>query len=99
MCGPGWQGMNVALKAKILEVLQSQYLLTLATIRPDGYPQATILIYVSDGLTLHFCDGRVFAEGRKHKAEQQGFSSHCERDRGFLQALWLVHVWCRGKDS
>jgi general stress protein 26 len=46
--------MNIALKAKILEVLQSQHLMTLATIRPDGYPQATTLNYVNDGLTLHF---------------------------------------------
>jgi uncharacterized protein YhbP (UPF0306 family) len=46
--------MDEALKAKILKVLQSQHLMTLATIRPDGYPQATILNYIADGLTLYF---------------------------------------------
>lgn len=46
--------MNEALRAKILEVLRSQHLMTLATIRPDGYPHATIVNYIHDGLTLYF---------------------------------------------
>jgi len=46
--------MNEALKARTIEILQSQHLMTLATIRPDGYPQATILNYINDGLTLYF---------------------------------------------
>jgi uncharacterized protein YhbP (UPF0306 family) len=52
--GPPWQDMDEALRAKILEVLQSQHLMTLATIRPDGYPQATIVNYINDDLTLYF---------------------------------------------
>src|SRR6516162_10458115 len=28
--------------------------MTIATIRPDGYPQATTVSYVSDGLTIYF---------------------------------------------
>jgi len=46
--------MDEALRVNILDVLQSQHLMTLATIRPDGYPQATILNYMNDGLTLYF---------------------------------------------
>lgn len=46
--------MDEALRSKILEVLQRQHLMTLATIRPDGYPQATILNYIHDDLTLYF---------------------------------------------
>ena len=46
--------MDEALEAKILKVLQSQHLMTLATVRPDGYPQATIVNYIADGLTLYF---------------------------------------------
>lgn len=52
--GFGRLGMDEALKAKILGVLQSQHLMTLATIRPDGYPQATIVNYIHDDLTLYF---------------------------------------------
>jgi len=46
--------MNEALKARILKVLQSQHLMALATVRPDGYPQATMVNYINDGLTLYF---------------------------------------------
>ena len=46
--------MDEVLKAKILGVLQSQHLMTLATIRPDGYPQATILNYIADDFALYF---------------------------------------------
>lgn len=46
--------MDEALKAKILDVLRSQHVMTLATIRPDGFPQATIVNYVHDDLTLYF---------------------------------------------
>jgi len=50
----GSLGMDDALKARILEVLRSHHVMTLATIRADGYPQATIVNYVHDGLTLYF---------------------------------------------
>ena len=46
--------MDEALKAKILDVLRSQQVMALATIRPDGFPQATIVNYVHDDLTLYF---------------------------------------------
>jgi nitroimidazol reductase NimA-like FMN-containing flavoprotein (pyridoxamine 5'-phosphate oxidase superfamily) len=46
--------MDEALRSKILEVLQRQHLMTLATIRPDGYPQATTVNYINDDLTLYF---------------------------------------------
>jgi len=46
--------MDEALRSKILEVLQRHHTMTLATIRPDGYPQATTVNYVHDDLTLYF---------------------------------------------
>jgi nitroimidazol reductase NimA-like FMN-containing flavoprotein (pyridoxamine 5'-phosphate oxidase superfamily) len=36
----------------ILEILSSGREMSLATVRPDGYPQATVLNYASDGLAL-----------------------------------------------
>ena len=33
--------------------------LTLATVRPDGYPQATTVSYVSDGLSVYFGCGET----------------------------------------
>jgi nitroimidazol reductase NimA-like FMN-containing flavoprotein (pyridoxamine 5'-phosphate oxidase superfamily) len=46
--------LDEALKQKILDVLQSQYLMAIATVRPDGFPQTTWVNYVNDGLTLYF---------------------------------------------
>ena len=40
------------LKSKILELLDQHQLMTLATNRPDGWPQATTVGYVNDGLTI-----------------------------------------------
>jgi len=39
-------------RARILDVLRQGRDMTLATIRPDGYPQATTVSYVHDGLTI-----------------------------------------------
>ena len=46
--------MDKAPKSKILEVLQSHHTMALATIRPDGYPQATTVYYIHDEFTLYF---------------------------------------------
>jgi nitroimidazol reductase NimA-like FMN-containing flavoprotein (pyridoxamine 5'-phosphate oxidase superfamily) len=46
--------MDEALKAKILDVLEGQHLMALATVRSDGYPQATMVNYIHDGLRLYF---------------------------------------------
>ena len=37
----------------VLELIAKVNDLTLATVRPDGYPQATTVSYASDGLTLY----------------------------------------------
>ena len=46
--------MDEALRSKILDVLQRQHLMTLATIRPDGYPQATTVNYINEDFILYF---------------------------------------------
>jgi Pyridoxamine 5'-phosphate oxidase len=46
--------MDDASKSKILELLDQHRLVTVATNRPDGWPQATTVGYVNDGLTIYF---------------------------------------------
>ena len=46
--------MDEALRSRILEVLRRQHIMTIATIRPDGYPQATTVNYIHDDLILYF---------------------------------------------
>jgi nitroimidazol reductase NimA-like FMN-containing flavoprotein (pyridoxamine 5'-phosphate oxidase superfamily) len=43
-----------ALRSRILDVLEHCDDITIATIRPDGYPQATTVSYVSDGMNIYF---------------------------------------------
>jgi general stress protein 26 len=42
------------LHAKILDLLARHDNMTIATVRPDGYPQATTVGYASDGLAIYF---------------------------------------------
>ena len=49
--------MDDAIKAKILALLDQHRIMTIATLRPDGWPQATTVSYVNEGLTLYFLCG------------------------------------------
>jgi len=46
--------MDPGLREEILSILKGAGEMTIATIRPDGYPQATTVNYVSDGLVIYF---------------------------------------------
>src|SRR5512141_999518 len=50
--------MDDAIRQKILTILEQHRIMTIATLRPDGWPQATTVGYASDGLTLYFLCGR-----------------------------------------
>jgi len=49
--------MDEELRQKILTLLDQHRIMTLATLRPDGWPQATTVGYANDGLTLYFLCG------------------------------------------
>jgi len=46
--------MNQEIKEKILALLDQHRIMTVATVRADGWPQATTVGYVNEGLTLYF---------------------------------------------
>jgi general stress protein 26 len=46
--------MDSAALKKILAILEGASEMTIATVRPDGFPQATTVSYVHDGLTVYF---------------------------------------------
>ena len=50
--------MDPTLRSKILRLLDEHRIMSLATLRPDGWPQATTVGYVSEGLRLYFMCGR-----------------------------------------
>jgi general stress protein 26 len=46
--------MKDAVREKITDILARCQDLTIATVRPDGAPQATVVSYVHDGLLIYF---------------------------------------------
>jgi|SRR5262249_4701984 nitroimidazol reductase NimA-like FMN-containing flavoprotein (pyridoxamine 5'-phosphate oxidase superfamily) len=49
--------MDEEIKKTILKLLEQHRIMTLATLRPDGWPQATTVGYANEGLTLYFLCG------------------------------------------
>ena len=49
--------MDESIRRKILGVLDAHRIMTIATLRADGWPQATTVGYVNDGLSLYFLCG------------------------------------------
>ena len=50
--------IDPALKDRILGLLAAHRIMSIATLRPDGWPQATTVGYAHEGLTLYFLCGR-----------------------------------------
>ena len=49
--------MDAELRTKILTLLDQHRIMTVATLRPDGWPQATTVGYVNEGMVLYFLCG------------------------------------------
>jgi hypothetical protein len=56
--------MSSSLRPEIIAVLDAGQDLTLATVRPDGWPQATTVSYASEGLAIY-----VGTDARAQKAD------------------------------
>jgi nitroimidazol reductase NimA-like FMN-containing flavoprotein (pyridoxamine 5'-phosphate oxidase superfamily) len=46
--------MDPSLKQEVVSILDEANDMTIATVREDGYPQATTVSYVNEGLTIYF---------------------------------------------
>jgi len=49
--------MDEEIRQKILALLDQHRIMTIATLRLDGWPQATTVGYANEGLTLYFLCG------------------------------------------
>jgi general stress protein 26 len=50
--------MDKKMESFVLDIMKDHNILTLATLREDGYPQATTVTYVNDGQTIYFVTAR-----------------------------------------
>jgi hypothetical protein len=77
--------MDDTLKSKILELLDQHRLMTVATNRPDGWPQATTVGYVNERADALFLMQSSKPKSGKPRAGWQGFTDHrsrCHRPNG-----------------
>lgn len=49
--------MDAELRTKILSLLDEHRIMSIATLRPDGWPQVTTVGYANKGMTLYFLCG------------------------------------------
>ncbi len=49
--------MDELIRRTIQELLDAHRIMTIATLRPDGWPQATTVGYVNEGLSIYFLCG------------------------------------------
>ena len=78
--------MEDAIKRKILALLDQHRIMTVATLRPDGWPQATTVGYVNEGLTLWFLCG-LDSQKAKNLARDDRISLTIDHDTADLMTI------------
>jgi nitroimidazol reductase NimA-like FMN-containing flavoprotein (pyridoxamine 5'-phosphate oxidase superfamily) len=78
--------MDAETRKKILSLLDQHRVMTIATVRPDGWPQATTVGYVSDGLDLYFLCGPDSQKAR-NLARDDRVSLTIDHDTSNLMAI------------
>ena len=78
--------MDDAIRSKILTLLDQHRIMTIATLRPDGWPQATTVGYVSEGLTLYFLCG-LESQKAKNLARDNRVSLTIDHDTADMMAI------------
>ncbi len=78
--------MEDDIRKKILTILDSHRIMTVATLRPDGWPQATTVGYVNDGLDLYFLCG-LDSQKAKNLALDDRLSLTIDHDTANLMAI------------
>jgi nitroimidazol reductase NimA-like FMN-containing flavoprotein (pyridoxamine 5'-phosphate oxidase superfamily) len=71
--------MDDDLRRKILRLLDQHRIMTVATLRPDGWPQATTVGYANEGFTLWFLCG-LASQKAKNLARDDRISLTIDHD-------------------
>src|SRR6267142_2417538 len=78
--------MDDEIRKKILTLLGEHRIMTVATLRPDGWPQATTVGYVNEGLTLYFLCG-LDSQKAKNLARDNRISLAIDHDTANLMTI------------
>ena len=97
--------MEDEIRRKILALLDQHRIMTVATLRPDGWPQATTVGYVNEGMTLYFLCG-LNSQKAKNLARDDRISLTIDHDTADLMAITGIvvtapraHAGCRSRSS
>ena len=89
--------MDEEIRKKILSLLDQHRIMTIATLRPDGWPQATTVGYVSEGLTLYFLCG-LESQKAANLARDDRVSLTIDHDTSDLMAITGLSMAARAKE-
>lgn len=78
--------MEESMKKQILALLDAHRIMTIATLRPDGWPQATTVGYVNEGLTLWFLCG-LDSQKAKNLARDDRVSITIDHDSADIMSI------------
>ncbi|TIO07632.1 pyridoxamine 5'-phosphate oxidase family protein [Mesorhizobium sp.] len=89
--------MDEELRKKILTLLDQHRIMTIATLRPDGWPQATTVGYVNEGLTLYFLCG-LDSQKAANLARDDRVSVTIDHDTPDLMAITGLSMAAHAKE-
>jgi nitroimidazol reductase NimA-like FMN-containing flavoprotein (pyridoxamine 5'-phosphate oxidase superfamily) len=78
--------MEGEIRNKIMMLLDQHRIMTIATLRPDGWPQATTVGYVNEGLTWYFLCG-LESQKAKNLARDDRVSLTIDHDTADLMKI------------
>jgi len=78
--------MDEDIRQKILTLLEQHRIMTVATLRPDGWPQATTVGYASEDLTLYFLCG-LGSQKAANLAQDDRVSLTIDHDTSNIMAI------------
>ncbi|MFZ3140677.1 pyridoxamine 5'-phosphate oxidase family protein [Polaromonas sp.] len=88
--------MDDEIRQKILALLDQHRIMTVATLRPDGWPQATTVGYVNEGLTLYFLCG-LDSQKAQNLARDDRLSLTIDHDTADLMAITGLSMAARAQ--
>ena len=88
--------MDNEIRRKILALLDQHRIMTVATLRPDGWPQATTVGYVNEGLVIYFLCG-LNSQKARNLAHDDRLSLTIDHDTPDLMAITGLSMAARAQ--
>lgn len=88
--------MEESLRKKILALLDEHRTMTIATLRPDGWPQATTVGYANEGMQLWFLCG-LDSQKAKNLARDDRVSITIDHDTADIMAITGLSMAARAR--